>query len=328
MKEQNCLIKGQKFAVGVDIGGTNIKSALLDINGKIYHKIEFPTEAHRGWEDVLNRIYHGIHQLINLEACKVSDILGIGLGIPGLPNFTTGEVLWGPNIGWEKVPAGSWLSGKLGLPVYIDNDGNVAAYGEFWAGAGKNAKILAAVTIGTGVGAGIIINGNVLRGVGGAAGEFGHMIILPDGPTCSCGRKGCLETLTSATAIVKAAERAIDEGHETSLAKLRQINAKAIFQGAAAGDKVSQEIIDELAYYLGIGLANITNLLNPDLILIGGGVSRGGSLLMNPLRKYTLENSLPTAGQQVKIELAQLGNDAGAVGAAGIVFAEGSSEIK
>lgn len=322
MKNEVVSDKKGQFALGVDLGGTNIKVALVNYLGEIINKIEIPTEAHLGWEAVLNRIYHGIHQVINNTNLTLNDIVGIGMGVPGLPDFTTGMVLWGPNIGWENVPAGPWLSAKLAIPIYIDNDGNTAAYGEYWAGRGKGAQNMVAVTIGTGIGAGLIIDGRIFRGSKGAAGELGHMIILPQGPQCNCGRKGCLETLTSATSIAKSAKSAIEAGKTTILANFSEVTAKTVFQAAKEGDKIANEIVDKTAYYLGIGLANVINLLNPDLILIGGGVSRGGSIIMEPLRRYTLEHSLPTAGQQVQIDIAQLGNDAGAVGAAGIAFAE------
>jgi len=212
------------------------------------------------------------------------------------------------------------------LPAFLENDANVAALGEQWRGAGQGSANMVMVTIGTGIGGGIVLDGRLYTGANGAAGELGHAVIEPGGPQCSCGRRGCLETLTSATAMVRMAREAMDRGVKTELSKEENLEARDIIMAARAGDRLALEIVEKAAYYLGIGLGNIINILNPDTIVIGGGVSRAGELLFEPLCRAARENCLESAGSIVRIVPAQLGNDAGFVGAAKLVLQESNEK--
>ena len=322
MEQMQSLCLHKELAIGVDLGGTNIKFALVDTTGLIIDKLEVPTQSQKGWEAVLESIYQGVTRILAQTNLSIQEIKGVGLGIPGLTNTQTGVVQWSPNLNWQEIPLGPWLRQRLNIPIVIDNDANMAAFGEFWAGGGKGYPNMVLLTIGTGIGGGVIIDGEILHGSFGGAGEIGHTVVLPKGPKCSCGNQGCLEALTAAPALIRRAEELLDSYKASSLQDVELITAKDIFLAAEQGDKLSLEIIDEMTYYLGIGIGNLINILNPGIVLIGGGVSRGGALIMNPLRKYALENTLPIPRERVKLEFAALGNDAGAIGAAGRLFTD------
>lgn len=309
----------ERYVIGIDLGGTNIKGALLDFQGKIIEKYEIATLANGGPEIVAGRI-------VQVAKILMSDldveIAGMGVGVPGQPDQANGSVIFAPNLRWRNVPLIPMLKLSLDFPMFLENDGNAAALGEKWCGAGQAAVNMAAITIGTGIGCGIIINGRLYRGSTGSAGEISHTVVLPDGPQCNCGKRGCLETLTAAPALVRQARIAIDQGRATDLAAVENLGAKDIFTAAANNDAVALEIIQEMTHYLGLGLANLINTLNPDLIVIGGGVSRAGELLFKPLREKALAFSLEAAARAVKIVPAQLGNDAGSIGAGAVVLQE------
>ncbi|WP_418790971.1 ROK family protein [Phosphitispora sp. TUW77] len=306
--------------IGIDLGGTNIKGALLDLNGEIIEKKETPTLSDAGPEAVVNRIGGMITELEDLARRTGNRVAGVGIGVPGQPEREKGEVIFAPNLYWRNVPLAKYLYRNTGLPIFLENDANVAALGEHWRGAGRGSVNMVMVTIGTGIGSGIILNGQLYTGASGAAGELGHVVIESDGPQCSCGRRGCLETLTSATAMVRMAREAMDSGIKTVLSKEENLEAKDIIMAARDGDRLALEIAEKSAYYLGIGLGNIINILNPDTIVIGGGVSGAGHLFLDPLCRAARDNCLETAGSIVRIAAAQLGNDAGFVGAAKLVL--------
>lgn len=309
----------EEYVIGIDLGGTNIKGALLDFQGKIIEKYEIATLANGGPEVVAGRIAQVAKILINNLKGK---IVGMGIGVPGQPDQSNGSVIFAPNLRWQHVPLIPMLKLSLDFPMFLENDGNAAALGERWCGGGRGAANMVAVTIGTGIGCGIIINGRLYRGSTGSAGEISHTVVLPDGPVCNCGKRGCLETLTAAPAMVRQARLAIEQGRATALAAVENLAAKDIFIAAANNDPVAQEIIQEMTHFLGLGLANLINTLNPELIVIGGGVARAGELLFNPLREKALAYSLEAAAQAVKIVPAQLGNDAGSIGAGAVVLQE------
>ncbi len=309
-----------EFLIGIDLGGTNIKGALLDINGGIIEKKEIPTLANTGPEAVAGRIAGMITELEITARERSKGVTGVGIGVPGQPERSTGDVIFAPNLYWRNVPLVKYLRRKTALPVFLENDANVAALGEQWRGAGQGSANMVMVTIGTGIGGGIVLDGCLYTGANGAAGELGHTVIEPGGPQCSCGRRGCLETLTSATAMVRMAREAMDRGVITELFREENLEARDIIMAARAGDRLALEIVEKAAYYLGIGLGNIINILNPDTIVIGGGVSRAGELLFEPLCRAARENCLESAGSIVRIVPAQLGNDAGFVGAAQLVL--------
>lgn len=317
-------MKLHELIIGVDLGGTNIKGALLDKQGSIIIKDQKSTQANAGPEAVARRMSEMISSLEGIAASKGAQVLGIGIGVPGQPNSRLGTVVFAPNLRWRNVPLVKYLHGATGLPIFLENDANMAALGEQWLGAGRGALNMVMITIGTGIGGGLIINGRLYSGGSGTAGEIGHTVIDPNGPLCSCGRRGCLETMTSATAMIRMAREAIDSGEVSVLSKAENLEARDIIRAAQAGDKVADRIINNAAYYLGLGLGNVINLLNPDTIVVGGGVSRAGEILFAPLRANTALHSLESAGQAVKIVPAELGNDAGCIGAAALVRQETS----
>lgn len=316
-----------ELAIGIDLGGTNIKGALLDNRGNIISKREIATMAKAGPAAVADRISRVIGELERLAVDSGSRAAGIGIGVPGQPDKAKGEVVFAPNLYWRHVPLVSYLRRKSQLPVYLENDANAAALGEKWRGAGRDSQNMIMITIGTGIGGGLILGERLYSGTTGTAGEVGHTVIDPGGPQCSCGRRGCLETLTSATAMVRMAREAIDRGAVTVLAREETIEARDIVTAAAAGDHVALEIINQAAFYLGIGLANLINIFNPDTIVIGGGVSKAGPVLFDPVRRTALESALEAPGQAVRIIPAQLGNDAGCIGAGALVLMESSNHL-
>lgn len=309
-----------KYLIGIDLGGTNIKGALLDRDGHTLQKIRISTEADKGPQEVVSRIVQVIMELIQWGQVPNGDVAGVGIGVPGQIDYQEGKVVFAPNLNCHDLPIKAMLEEKTGLPVFLDNDGNVAALGEMWSGAGMGYKNIVAVTIGTGIGGGIIIDGRLLRGVSGSAGEIGHMIIKEDGPLCNCGKSGCLETMTAAPAILREARSAIRDGKKSLLADYEHLEAKDVFIAAGSGDLVAQEIINRSAYYLGIAIANLINLLNPEVVIIGGGVARAGDILIDPIRLTAMDNCLEVAGKAARIVPAQLGNDAGCIGAGALVL--------
>jgi len=309
-----------ELIIGIDLGGTNIKGALVNSGGHIISKQKAATLANTGPRAVAERISRIIGDLESQAAAAGKKVAGIGVGIPGQADQTRGTVFFAPNLHWRDVPLVEYLRSRTILPVYLENDANAAAMGEQWLGAGRGSVNMVMITIGTGIGGGLILNGSLYSGTNGSAGEVGHMVIDPDGPLCSCGRRGCLETLTSAAAMVRMAKEAIDQGKKTILAREENLEARDIVMAAQAEDKVALLIIDVAARYLGMGLGNVINLFNPDTIVIGGGVSEAGDILFEPLRREAVTRSLEVPARVVKIVPAELGNDAGCIGAARLVL--------
>lgn len=308
------------LVIGIDLGGTNIKGALVDGEGAIIAKLETATRANAGPEAVAGRISGIITDLEAMANDRERRVPGIGIGVPGQSDQAQGTVIFAPNLHWHNVPLVKYLHRITRLPIFLENDANVAALGEQWRGAGRGSVNMVMITVGTGIGGGLILNGRLYSGTNGSAGEVGHTVIDPDGPQCSCGRRGCLETLTSATAMVRMAQEAIDRGEETDLVRVENLEAKDIFMSAEAGDKTAREIVNKAAYFLGIGLGNLINIFNPDTIVIGGGVSKAGDILFKPLRRTAMEQALDAPAAVVRIIPAELGNDAGCIGAAKLVF--------
>lgn len=298
-----------KYAIGVDIGGTNIPSALIDETGSILAVIEKKTLAHDGPQAVVDRISESIKEL----SSKVdpSDILGIGLGAPGALDLKEGTIITSPNLSsWKDVPILKMLNKKTGIKVYMDNDANCAAIGEHWIGAAKGANNAVMITLGTGVGGGIIINGKIFRGSHGTAGEIGHITIEKDGRPCGCGNRGCLEAYASATGAVKTAE-------EMGLSGL---TAYEIFLKAEQGDQTATRVLNESGKYLGIGIASFANIFDPDAIIIGGGFASAEKYLIPSAIEEAYKRSFKTVMDKIKIHRAQLGNNAGIIGAARLSF--------
>ncbi len=309
-----------KFYIGIDLGGTAIKLAIIDDRGNIVDKSEEPT-GRNGKDAVLDQITAMIDKLLKMNNMDMAQVTSVGIGVPGFIDWESGYVYELVNLKWKDVRLKEELQQRIALPVFVENDANAAALGELWVGAGQNARSLVMVTLGTGVGGGVVINGDVIHGANGMGGEIGHLSLLPeDGPLCNCGKKGCLETLASATAVARMGREAAESGESGLLHALlksgQQITARDVVEAAAQGDEKSREIMDRVTYHLGWGLSLIANTINPDRMVIGGGLSRAGEILFNPLRESFRQFSLKRVYEACEIIPAQLGNDAGVIGAA------------
>lgn len=312
--------------IGIDLGGTSIKLALVDREGNIRYKTEAPTNVQDGDDSILLQIRDMIQEILATGSYRKDQIKGIGMGAPGFLNIQEGVMLEAVNIGWKNYPVRQKLQQLVDMPVFLDNDANVAAYGEQWKGAGERAQDVLCVTLGTGVGGGVIINHQIHHGAHDTAGEIGHMTVIPEGGyRCNCGKRGCLETVASATGMVRMAiDRLSHEPKRQS--KLRQIlqqngriEAKDIAIAAENDDAFALEVMDRVAFYLGVTLANYALIMNPHKIVIGGGVSKAGDVLFEPLRTYFRKFALSDVTGEVEIVPAILGNDAGMIGAARLV---------
>ncbi|RKN75066.1 ROK family glucokinase [Paenibacillus ginsengarvi] len=310
----------EKIYIGVDLGGTSVKVGICDEQGSLLQTYEGPTGVEDGPAAVLDRIAQYVKQIVSDSAYQWEQVAGVGAGIAGFLDIATGTVLFAPNLRWENVAVKQELETRLQLPVAIDNDANVAALGEAWSGAGAGLQHIVAFTLGTGVGGGIIIDGRIYQGFRGMAGELGHIKVVPDleAIQCGCGQLGCVETVSSATGIVRMAKDAVQRGEATSLSLNESISAKDVFDAAKDGDEVAVRIVKRAAYYLGKAMAAVAVVLNPQRFVIGGGVSRAGDILFNEIRKVYAQNVPDVFTQGVDIVPAKLGNDAGIVGAAGL----------
>ncbi len=312
-----------KYAFGVDIGGTTVKMGLFDKNGCMLDKWEIPTVKDNDGAAILPDVAESIRGKMREKGIGEEDIAGIGVGAPGAVDDKGTMVGGAVNLGWGVFNIPKVLNAYLDVPVKAANDANVAAFGEMWQGGGKGYDDLVAVTLGTGVGGGIIVGGRILTGSTGAGGEIGH-IHIEDNETesCGCKNKGCLEQYASATGIVRLAKRRLLEDDKPSVLREQNITAKAVFDAVKEGDGLAIEVAERFGDYLGKGLAAVAAVVNPEIFVIGGGVSRAGELLLSyvepAFRKYVFG---PCRG--AKFALATLGNDAGIYGAAGLILWEG-----
>lgn len=308
-----------KYVFGVDIGGTTVKLGFFDLEGNILEKWEIPTRKDLGGKYILPDIADSIADMLMNKGITKEEVAGVGVGVPG-PVDADGVVFKAVNLGWDIFSVSNTLSDLVNLPVKAGNDANVAALGEMWKGGGQGHDDLVAVTLGTGVGGGIIVQGKLLAGATGAGGEIGH-IHVEDNETdrCGCGKKGCLEQYGSATGIVRIANRVLTETDEASVLRDGEITAKSVCDAAKAKDAVAIKVMEKFGEYLGRGLASIACVVNPEIFVIGGGVSKAGEMLFDYIRpnyeKYVFHGSKNT-----KFALATLGNDAGIVGAARLVL--------
>lgn len=310
------------YCIGIDLGGTAVKLGLVNSKGEIKDSTEFPTRADLNDAD---RIVHHMRDAVLQfkEKHKQEHILAVGIGVPGfaLPDMDTITFL--PNIPvFKDYPIASRLKSALGLPVFVDNDANNAARGEFLFGSAKGIRNFIFVTIGTGVGGGIFINGDLYGGSNNYAGEIGHMTLVPDGRPCGCGNLGCWEHYSSATAMIKRAELLLERNNPSSLSHYYpdKLTAKIIADEARKGDSLAESIFDEAARYTGLGLSNLINVLNPSACIIGGGVSQAGAYLLEKIKKYTQLYTLPKAWEAVEVRQAELGNHAGVAGSAALAY--------
>jgi glucokinase len=312
----------KNYVVGVDLGGTKISTALSDLEGKIINQTTVPTDAHEGEMPVLNRIINSIEKVVNDSNVSYEDIKGIGIGSPGPLDAKQGIIITTPNLPFKNFNLVKPISEKFGVPVFLDNDANVAAIGEFMFGAGKGAENIVFFTVSTGVGGGAILNGKVYRGHTSNALEIGHMTVAPHGPRCNCGNVGCVEATSSGTAIAKRAHEALSTKVETSLRKYENVTSYEVFVEAAAGDSVAKDIIDDAMNYLGIAVANAVSIFDPEYVIIGGGVSKAGDVVFDTVRKVVNKRCFKSMAESVKIVPAGLGTDAGLIGAVALALLE------
>ncbi|WP_158735109.1 ROK family glucokinase [Alteribacillus sp. YIM 98480] len=310
-----------QYVLGIDVGGTSVKIAVLSVEGNLLEKWNIPTDKANNGANVLKDISSSVDEHLSKLKLNKNQFIGAGIGVPGFINMEKGMVDFAVNIGWKDYPIVRILSECLDMPVAVDNDANLAAAGEYWQGAGTGADDVILFTIGTGVGGGIIVKGDILHGVGGMGGEIGHVTVVPEGGApCNCGKTGCLETVSSATGIVRIANMEAEKNKESSLYKQKQegiqLTTKNIFEAAALGDQTADTVIEKAMYYLGLAAANIANVLNPQRIVIGGGVSAAGEQLLFPLRNHYEKFALDRVKLDSEFVLAELGNDAGVMGAA------------
>lgn len=311
----------EKWFVGVDIGGTTIKMAFVNSYGEVVTKWEIPTNTSDAGKQITTDIARAIDEKCEELGQGKSKLAAIGMGAPGFIEMKTGFIYHAVNIGWRDFPLKDRLEMESGLPVTVDNDANIAALGEMWRGAGDGAKNLLCVTLGTGVGGGIVANGQILHGVNGMAGEIGHITsIAKGGAPCNCGKTGCLETIASATGIARIATEGLAKTPASKLQAIFDeagaITSKDVFDAAATGDSLANEVLDEVCFHLGLALANLANALNPEKIVIGGGVSKAGDALLNKLEKQFKRFALERVAEGADFRIATLGNDAGVIGGA------------
>jgi glucokinase len=315
-----------KWIVGVDLGGTTIKLAFINMDGDIIHKWEIKTDNSDEGKNITINIAKSIDQKLEEVEMTKHKLVGIGMGAPGPVNYDTGVILNAVNLGWrDSFPLRDLLETETSLPVCIDNDANCAALGEMWKGAGNGAKDLVCVTLGTGIGGGVIINGEIVKGVNGAGGEIGHITAIPIGGShCNCGKKGCIETIASATGIVRQAN--VELLKEEARGELKEIlhqngaiTAKDVMDCVRNRDPLAEKVMENVSFYLGFVLAGIANTLNPEKIVLGGGVSRAGKVLLDPVKEKFNQFSFKPVRESTEINLATLGNDAGIIGAAWLV---------
>ncbi|MGC4376037.1 ROK family glucokinase [Fictibacillus sp. Mic-4] len=312
-----------KWYVGVDLGGTTIKMAFVSDNGEIIKKWEIPTDTSDQGKNITKQIAESIDfQLKELNEPKAR-VSGIGMGAPGFIDMSRGFIYHAVNIGWRDFPLKNTLEKETGLPVAVDNDANIAALGEMWRGAGEAARDLLCITLGTGVGGGIIVNGQIVHGKSGTAGEIGHITVIhKDGVPCNCGKSGCLETVASATGIVRLAKEGLIRYPHSSLGELQhkqgRLTAKDIIEAAEKQDELSLNVLETVGFYLGQAIAGLCNAFNPGKVIIGGGVSKAGKTLLDPVKKHFDTFALPLVAKDADFAIATLGNDAGVIGGAWI----------
>ncbi len=319
-----------KYYVGIDLGGTNIVAGVINEDFEIISKAQTKTNLPRPAREICEDMVAVTKGAIESAGLQVGDIESIGIGTPGIANSDSGVIEYSCNLGFENVEMEKLFRQKLNLPVYIENDANAAAYGEYVAGAASGAKDAVCITLGTGVGGGIIIDGEIYSGFNYAGAEIGHMVIEVDGPQCSCGRKGCFEVFSSATGLVRMTKEAMDRNTDSIMHKMAEeygkVSARLAFEAMRKGDKTAHEVVDKYIKYLAAGITNTINIFQPDILCIGGGVCNEGDPLLVPMKEI-VEREVYTRNspKNTEIVIAKLGNNAGLIGAAFLGLAKKKS---
>lgn len=316
----------KNYVIGIDLGGTKISTAIADFDGNVKSQKLIPTMASEGEKAVLDRIISTVEFVLNDSKISINEVEAIGIGSPGPLDSNKGIIITTPNLPFKNFDIVSPLRDKFSVPVYLDNDANVAAIGEFMFGAGKGTKNMVFFTVSTGVGGGAVLNGKIYRGHTCNALEIGHTTVKPNGPRCNCGNVGCLEAVSSGTSIGKRGKEACLTKAETSLKNYDDVTSYEVFVEAAKGDKVAKEIIDDALYYLGIGVANAVATFDPEVVIIGGGVAKAGDVVFDTVRKVVNTRCFKNMAESCKILPAGLGADAGVIGAVGLAIMESSNK--
>jgi len=320
------LVPEVSFAVGVDLGAANLRAVVVNLEAKIVAKISEKTKPDEGKDRVFKRITEIIHQVIDISKVEKEKIKGIGIGISGIIDHQKGICLFCPNIkGWEDVPVKRLMEEEFGMEVSVDDSSRMAALAEHWCGLARKVENFIFVNVGVGVGSGVFTNGQLYRGSRGTAGELGHTTIDENGPRCQCGNRGCLETLVSGPAITRRTRERLEEGVVSLVSKmvdgdLTKITPELVAEAARKGDKLAFNIMEKTGQYLGTGIANAVNLFNPELVIIGAGISRAGDLFLDTVRRTVKARALHTASTSVDIKLSELDETIAAQGAAILVL--------
>jgi len=319
------LAAGQ-VVVGIDLGGTKISTALVESSGRIMAHDYRPTQAAQGQQAVIARMLAAAQQVMAAGGVTPAQVAGVGIGAPGPLELETGLTLSPPNLpGWDRVPLRQIIQDGLDVPAFLENDANAAAMGEYYFGAGRGTRDMIYVTVSTGIGSGLILDGKLYYGTSFMAGEIGHTTVLPNGPLCACGNRGCLESVSSGTAIVNRARERLACGVPTLIGELvagedERVTVQLVAQAAEQGDVEARGILAEAMGFLGIGMANLVNLLNPELVVIGGGLVNLGPLLFEPVRRAIDRRAFPGPAQAVRVAPAELDGRAGVLGAAAVAL--------
>ena len=310
------------YHIGVDLGGTNIAVGVVTENYEIIGRGRVKTDCSKSPEDIVNDMVAAVKLAVENAGVSMDEISDIGIAAPGSVDPETGDVAYANNLPFLNSPVCRWMQEQLGKPCYIDNDANAAAYGELLAGAGKGASNFVMVTLGTGVGGGVIIDGKIYGGFNHAGAELGHMMIVRDGEQCTCGNKGCFEAYGSATALIRQTREAMDKAPDSimwELSKEKGVSGRTAFDAMRAGDEAGKKVVDDYIGYLACGLTNLVNIFQPEFIAIGGGICNEGETLLAPLRELVSKGDYnKVMPKKCAIRTAALGNDAGIIGAAGL----------
>lgn len=310
-----------KYYVGIDLGGTNIVAGVVDEDYNIIAKASTKTNCPRPEKEIADDMAKMALQAVKNADLTIADIEWIGIGTPGIANSSTGVIERASNLGFENTPMVKYIQETIDKPVFIENDANAAAYGEYVAGAAKGAKNAVCITLGTGVGGGIIVDGKIYAGSNFAGAEIGHTVIEVDGAQCSCGRKGCFEAYSSATGLIRMSKEAMEACPDSIMNKMAEekgkVTARTSFDAMRAGDKAAKDVVDKYIKYLAAGITNTINIFQPDVLCIGGGVCNEGDPLLLPVRALVKEEDFArNSEKKTEIVIAKLGNDAGIIGAA------------
>ena len=309
------------YRIGIDLGGTNIAAGIIDDNYQLISQASLPTGAFRPWQEMVNDLGDAVDTALQKAWLTAAECASIGIGSPGTCDSERGVVVRAYNLGWHEVPVCRMLTERFGIPARLSNDANCAALAEYVAGAGVGCRNMVLITLGTGVGGGIIIDGKIYAGMRSAGAELGHTVLVLDGEPCTCGRRGCWEAYASATALIRQTGQAALAHPESLLAAVPagEINGRTAFDAADRGDAAAQAVVDRYCEYVAAGLTDLVNALAPERILLGGGISRQGERLLGPIREYVATHCFgQREGAIPLIAAAKLGNEAGIIGAAAL----------